>query len=496
MRVACLYVPDFPLAAWLRAQPELWGERVAVARHSGAQAELVAVSASAQQRGVRPGMRAAQAWSIDPSLAVRPLSPALQASAQAALVDCAASFSPCVEDAGDGLVYLDLQGLLGTLFPTAQSAATALEQRALRLGLSARVGVASGKLLAALAAQQGEGVLVLSPAEEAEFLAALPVAALHPSEKVAATLRRWGIRTVGQLAALPAPGVGSRLGPEGIALWRQARGEDLRPIVPRPLPEHFEEGIDLDYGVESLEPLLFVLRGLLERLLARLATQGWLCGGLQLRLHLTNRQREEHTLPVSWPHNEVKPLLALLRSHFEQHPPAAAIQGMGLRATAHPSRAMQLDLFRPAGPTATAWGATLTQVTALCGPERCGTPSIVPSHRPEAHTLRPFDPAFPPPAPVEPHPPSPAPVLALRYVRPPRVVEVFCDRDRLDFVRGNGVGGRVVECSGPWRLAGEWWKEEETYCRTYYDVHLSDGGLYRIYYEEQARTWFLEGVYD
>lgn len=496
MRVACLYVPDFPLAAWLRAQPELCGERVAVARQSGAQAELVAVSAAAQQRGVHPGMRASQAWSIDPSLTVRPLSPALQASAQAALVDCAASFSPCVEDAGNGMVYLDLHGLLGTLFPTAQSAATALEQRALRLGLTARVGVASRKWLAALAAQQSEAITILSSSQEAEFLAALPVAALHPSEEVAATLRRWGIRTVGQFAALPAQGVGSRLGPEGIKLWRQARGEDLHPIVPRPLPEFFEEGIDLEYGVESLEPLAFVLRGLLERLLARLSAQGWLCGGLQLRLYLTNRQREEHTLPVSWPHNEVKPLLALLRSHFEQHPPAAAIQGIALRASSHPLRAIQLDLFRPAGPTASAWGATLTQLTALCGPERCGTPGIVPSHRPEAYVLSPFDPTLPPPSRVEPETVSPTPALALRYVRPPCAIEVFCDRDRLDFIRGDGVGGRVVEFSGPWRLEGEWWEEEEAYCRTYYDVQLSDGGMYRIYYEEQAHTWFLEGVYD
>ncbi len=495
MPVACLYVPDFPLAAWIRAQPELGEERLAIARTSGAQAELVAVSAAARQRGVLPGMRAAQAWSLDPSLLIRPLSPALLASAQAALADCAASFSPCVEDAGDGVVYLDLQGLIGTLFPSLRALATALTQRAARFGLPARVGVARTKLAARLAARQGDGVTLLAPHEESEFLAALPIAVLQPSEAVAATLQRWGIATLGQLAALPAAGVGSRLGPEGVALWRQARGEDPHPLVPRPQPVFFEEGIDLDYGVESLEPFAFVLRGLLERLTTRLAAQGWLCSALHLRLRLAMRQREEHTLPVAWPHNEVKPLLALLRSHLEQHPPQAPIEGVVLRALPHPARPLQLDLFRSAGPTATTWGATLTQVLALCGPQRCGTPGVLASHRPQAHCLGAFDPTQTARTSAPTTPVAPFPVLALRHWRPPRPVEVFCDRDRPDFVRGEGVGGRVVSYAGPWRLQGEWW-QADAYDRTYYDVHLSDGGIYRVYREEPANQWFVEGVYD
>lgn len=496
MAIACLYVPDFPLAAWLRAEPELSTQRLAIARTSEAQAELVVVSPAAQRCGIQPGMRAAQAWSIDPSLIVRPLSPALMASAQAALADCAASFSPIVEDAGNGVVYLDLQGLIGTLFPSVGAFAAALSERATRFGLAARVGVASSKLVARLAACQGEGVTVLAAGEEADFLSSLPIAALHPSEQLAATLRRWGIATLGQLAALPAAGVGSRLGAEGLLLWRQARGEDLHPLQARPQPEFFEEGIDLDYGVESLEPFLFVLRGLLERLVVRLNAQGLLCGALQLRFGSTARSCAERTLPVCWPHNEVKPLLALLRAELERNPPQTSIASVVVRALPQPAQALQLDLFRAPGPTATEWGATLTQVLALCGPQRCGTPGVLASHRPELYSLGAFDPlgavatANPPAGPSAASPP-----LALRCWRPPRSVEVFCDRGYPDFVRGPGIGGRVVGYAGPWRLQGEWWGPE-AYARLYYDVHLSDGGIYRLYCDETAGQWFVEGVYD
>ena len=85
--------------------------------------------------------------------------------------------------------------------------------------------------------------------------------------------------------------------------------------------------------------------------------------------------------------------------------------------------------------------------------------------------------------------------LVVRALRPPRPVEVFCNRDRPDFLRGEGLGGRVVAVAGPWRLVGEWWSEAPL-ARDYYDLELSDGGLYRCYREQAAGRWFVDGVYD
>jgi hypothetical protein len=74
-------------------------------------------------------------------------------------------------------------------------------------------------------------------------------------------------------------------------------------------------------------------------------------------------------------------------------------------------------------------------------------------------------------------------------------VEVFCARDRPEFVRGENFAGRVVHAAGPWRVQGEWWSEG-TYARDYYDAQLSDGCVYRLYCEPGTQSWFVDGVYD
>jgi protein ImuB len=379
----------------------------------------------------------------------------------------------------------------------------------MHLGLDARIGVAGSKVAAYLAACHGGGVAVIPPGEEWHFLAPVPLKLLEPGPELAVTLQRWGIRCIGDLAALPITAVGTRLGPEGVSLVRRARGEDERPLVPRSQPLHFEEGVEIEYGIEALEPLLFVLRGLLDRLTARLALRGFICGDLRLALRLGNRGRDERTIAVAAPSNEVKSLLALVRLQLETHPPTAAIAGVCIAAVAERLRAAQLDLFRPNGPAPARLAVTLARLTAICGADRVGAPAVADTHRPDAYGITPFN-ASPPQSTVDSRQSkaarhgvlstldsalSPAIPLALRALRPPQVVEVFCARDRPDFVRGEGLAGRVVYAAGPWRVQGEWWSESG-YARDYYDVQLSDGCVYRLYCDLGTRSWFVDGVYD
>ena len=550
-RLACLYVPDFSLAALLRAEPELRGEPVVVADGLGPRARLLAVSTAAARHGVTTSLTLTQAVAIDAGLVVRPISADLLRAAQAALCDAAESFSPRVEDSGNGVAYLDLDGL-ATLFDgrhgeaasklagrdarattchsqriekhggaglcarvsagceTASEVsphwesqlANALAQRAAHLGLDAHVGVAGSKVAASLAARNGGGVTVIPPGEEWSFLAPVPVALLEPSPALAVTLQRWGLRRIGDLAALPASAVGARLGPEGVQLVRRARGEDERPLVPRPLPLHFEEGIDLEYGIDGMEPFCFVLRGLLDRLTARLAVRGFICGDLRLSLRLATRGRDERTVTVAAPSNDVKVLLTLVRLQLEAHPPPAAIEAVRVAAVPEHLRAAQLDLFRPNGPAPARLAVTLARLTAICGAERVGAPQVADAHRPDAYGVNTFQALGVGERKVStPDPPHPTPdtqllpPLALRAVRPPQAVEVFCARDRPEFVRGGCFAGRVVHAAGPWRVQGDWWSESR-YARDYYDAQLSDGCVYRLYCDLTTRSWFVDGVYD
>jgi protein ImuB len=537
MRIACLHVPDFPLAAWLRADPELRGAAVIVADGPGPRGRIVACSSHAAQRGIAVGHTAAQAVAIASGLEIRAVSPAAEHAAQAALCDAAYSFSPRIEDDGPGTVYVDADGLQG-LYASEDELARAMVRAARALGLEASVGIATTKIAAQLAARDGGGCAVIPAREEWRFLAPLSIDLLAPSPALRETLLRWGLRTLGDLGALPASAVATRLGPEGAALARRARGEDAYPLAPRPLPLHFEESTELDWGVDNLEPFLFVVRGLLDRLTARLVLRGLICGDLRLSLGLATHGRDERTVTVAVPSNDVKSLLTLVRLQLEAQPPAAPVETVRLAAVPERLRPMQLDLFRPNGPVPAQLAVTLARLGALCGAECVGAPAVADSYRPEAYGLVDFgtttsdvnrrqkltsdvgrrtsDVVGP-----SPHP-SPASnagegggatsnVLrptsyvscSLRALRPALQLAVFSNRGIPDVIRladetvetPYPCTGRVVSLAGPWRVQGEWWRAE-AYRRDYYDVQLSDGVLYRLFFDRTRQQWFVDGVYD
>ncbi|MFL5440771.1 MAG: hypothetical protein ACJ79W_16555, partial [Myxococcales bacterium] len=153
MRVACLLVPDLPLVAALRAEPHLAPRPLAIVQAGsdlGGRALVVAATPAASC--VAPGMTLAEARSLCPELLAEPDSPErIRAAAQAA-VEAACAVSPRVEEAGPGLVYLDVEGL-SSLFGDERGIARALVSSAERVGLCAAVGIGAGKPVALLAAR-------------------------------------------------------------------------------------------------------------------------------------------------------------------------------------------------------------------------------------------------------------------------------------------------------------------------------------------------------
>jgi len=493
-RIACLLVPDLPVAAVCRAVPDLAGRALALTEGTGPHARVVAASATARARGVKPGRHtAAQARAIATDLVIRPRDTGAERSAALALADVAASVASRIELAADGTVLLDAEGAIH-LVGTEAGLATALVARAARVGLSARAGVGASLTVARLAATFGDGVEVVPAGAERGFLAPLPLACLAPDPEIAATLERWGVRRLGDLARLPAAEVATRLGPAGAALIRAARGEDERPLAPCPLGGEIEESIALEHALEALEPLLFVLRGLLERTVARLGLAGIGCARVRLALGLEDRGRDERTLALVAPTREVKTILTCLRVELEARPPRAAIERVTVGAVPEAVRAAQLGLFVPPGPAPERLATTLARLAALCGAARVGAPAVVDSHRPGAAAVVPFAHGLagaPPPAPAA----ASSCRLVIRALRPPRPVEVFSERDAPGFVRGSGFGGRVVGAAGPWRVVTEWWSAA-TAARDYYDLELTDGGIYRCYRDLRSGGWFVDGVYD
>ncbi len=492
-RIACAWVPELAVAALMRTRPELRDASVAIADGRAAHSVVIAASATARAAGICDGMTAAQARVVCDDVVVVPYSVETVHAAGAALADVAATLGPRVELSDDGTVYLDCEGS-AALCASETELATILAARAQRHGLAACVGVAASKAAARIAARESGGVRVVARAEEPAFLAPLAIDLLDPDADTRATLTSWGVTRIGDLARLPAGEVAHRLGPAGALLARRARGEDDEILRCRATPTTLVEAITLEYGIDRLEPLLFLLRRLLDQLASRLALHGLACGALDVTLeHERGAAYPRRVVPAA-PTADAKVLLVLVRTHLERQPADDAVTGLRIAAATARVRTTQLDLFRSNGPSAVALAATIARLAALCGPERVGRPVDVDSHRPDAAAVTGFtDPTTSPPAHSNGVPTDAR--VALRAFRPPVALEVFESAGRLEYVRGRGFGGRVVHLAGPWRLRGEWWTADP-YDREYYDVELTDGALYRIFRDGRTRQWLADGMYD
>jgi protein ImuB len=448
---------------------------------------VLAVTAAAAN--VRPGMTVAQALATLPSLRVMtPRQPDVDA-ATAALADLGLGFAPRVDTEPERVFFQ--VGDLGQLYPDLSAVAHAVRARAARLGLEVRLGIAACKGLARIACRTAEiAIMPAAPAAARAFLAPLPLAMLAPNSEIAEALARWGLHTIGELARLRLEDVAVRLGAAGARLVRLARAQDDEAFLPQAPADAVEEGSELDYAIDSLDPLVFVLRGLIDRALARLACRGLACAGLTLRLIVEPRSFEIREVPLQAPTREAGILLQLVRLELSRRAPSAPVTGMTILVLPARVRATQLDMLRPNGPAPDRLAATLARLSALVGPEHVGTPRVANTWREEAMVID--GPATGEMRAVR-DSPSDTGALAMRRFRPPQEVEVIMERNGPSAFRGKETAARILIAAGPYRISGEWWSGK-AFHREYWDVHASDGAVYRMH--QDGEKWFLDGYYD
>jgi protein ImuB len=501
MRLCCVHVPQLALQSVLRRTPEARGTPAALLVPDGKRPPRVSEpSPEARRAGVRAGMTGAQAAAACPGVRLVSATPADVEAARAALADVGYAFAARV-DAGKEEVSFEV-GDLGALYPTGEAAiAQAVQARAARVGLGVRVAIADSKGIARVATRAGELCVVpAGPAGARAFLKPVPLRLLTADADLIQAMRRWGLRTAGDLAALPVPAVALRLGEAGARLCRLAGGDDDEPFVPRLPADALEEAVDLDYPIAELEPLSFVLRGLVDRALARLACRSLACAGLTLRLALDPRGLDVRTVPIAAPTRETATLLDLVRLDLARRPPAAPVVGVRIVALPARVRATQLDILRPAGPSPDRLAATIARLAALVGPENVGAPVVEDTWREEAVTVGAFI-SHTTDAPKAGAGPSTKPSLTIRRRRPPEEIEVLMGRSGPTALRGRETTARVLVAAGPYRLSGEWWRESRTpethgWAREYWDVHASDGAVYRVHQDQHDGRWYLDGYYD
>jgi protein ImuB len=334
-------------------------------------------------------------------------------------------------------------------------------------------------------------------------------------------LRKWGIETLGQLAALNKEELRDRLGADAVGLWERANGTASRPLKLVQPPETFDESFEFDHEIETAEPLLFILRRFLEQIALRLSSIYLVARELRLTIHFSGSSEEETTasLPrrtsekagaakethirvfkIPQPTNDVDLLFRMLHTHLENFKSDHPIVAVALSAQPIRPVSQQFGLFETALRNPHQLYETLARLTALVGNDRVGSPVLEETHRPDAFRMENFcwnigGTTSEPPVRLGPSenlrdttarvPP------ALRRFRPPANAAIFISQDR--HLQSDKVRGQIIEQVGPFLLSGNWW-DEKSWTRAEWDMQLENGELVRAH--EAEGIWKLDGVYD
>ena len=518
MLFACIYVPDFAVEALLRTAPELREQVVAVLDGTPPMLTVVAANTKARAAGIEAGMTKLQAEAC-PGVHLRRRSLAEEAAARDAVLDCAYAFSPRVEDtnreltSNDGkprsgdTVILDIAGLDRLLGPP-RIIARELSARVSKVGLTANVAVAGNADAAMHAARGFSGITVILPENEAERLGSLPVSLLGPSEEMLETLERWGIRDFGSLAALPTIALTQRLGQEGLRLQKLARGCVQRTLVPVEPTTKFEEAMELEDAVELLDPLMFVLNRMLERLCARLQSRALAATELRVTLEITGHEEQstqeqaasrsihQRTLQFPVPMQDSRTFLKLLQLELAAHPPQGPVKKLFLAAEAAPPRFAQSGLFLPRGLAPERLELTLARLRGLVGDDRVGSPELLDTHAPDAFRMRPF---YPQASVTRKDKDPQEQKIALRIFRPPLEAKVQIKQGVPVRVFVKGQPHQVTAVAGPWRNNGGWWTEQ-AWTRDEWDLELRTEEfrpwLVHVYRDLSSAKWYVESTLD
>jgi len=300
---------------------------------------------------------------------------------------------------------------------------------------------------------------------------------------------------------------------------------DSRPMVPWVDEIPFEAALELEWPIEGLEPLSFVLARLLEPLAERLERADRGAAVLYTSLRLTSRTVFTRTLQLPAPMRDPKTLRTLILLDLESHPPDAPIDIVRVYIEPTPAKVLQWTLLERAQPAPEQVSTLIARLTALMGEGHVGSPQLVDTWRPGAFAMSDFrsridDQLKKVEGAIEKQSANRQSTIdqqseisnlrsALRRFRFPIPTRVTVSEGRPVRVQTDRQGftsGAIVQAAGPWRTSGNWWETpgprqksepgSNAWDRDEWDVAMTDGTVYRLVVEREVGQWFLEGVID
>jgi protein ImuB len=503
--IVCALVPSYKVAAARVREPAL-RERAVLVVDRLERGHVLDLDVRAYALGARRGMTLLQAGSCAREARVTVDEPAHNRALWERALDALDAASPLVEDANEGVAFLEMRGIAGS---PQRWIGAALEPLAAVQGddgaaLPFAFGLAVNRFVARAAARvaAGDGIArIVRAGEERAFLAPLALDVLGIDEDTIGRLRLFGIRTLGQLAALPNGPFVRRFG-VAAARWHQhARGLDDTPLVPRPRTLRIDRALFGEGSASREDQLLFALRSLVARVADDVAYAGKRCGFLRLHLECENGETRELTTLLAQPTSQQATMFDLLRARLEGVTLQSPVTGLRLGAERLDEGGAELSLFAGDDPDPEIVGIALARLAAALGEGSALRARVVDGNRYETRFR---------------YEPFTADVLA-RPRSAPRTATPFPERASLtlrlivplaiEVVTSEGFPSRVgtpprtvIDVAGPWRTDEAWWDDvlaapvSHTVVRDEFDVLLDGGALWRI--ARDGAAWTLRGTYD
>jgi protein ImuB len=519
MRTLMMWCPDWPvIAAGITEGVNVHGP-VAV-MHAN---RVLACSPAARAEGIRRGLRKREAQGRCSHLVVVDHDQGRDARAFEPVVAAVEELAPGVEVLRPGACALAARGPSSYYGGEAEAAERLVEHVALRCGVEIQAGIADGIFAAMLAARAGR---IVAPGETSGFLAGMDVATLDRPD-LTSLLRRLGMRTLADFAALPAGDVLSRFGFDAAYAHRLAAGSDERPLAVRKPPPDLDVVGEYDPPLDRVDLAAFAAKALAERLHERLAGHGLAATRLGIEAH-TEAGEELHRV---WRHDGLLDAPALadrvrwqLDGWLTGTGRAKALSGvLPAKPTAGIDRLRLIPdgVVRHAGMQAGLWGEVgvaderahraLVRVQGLLGPDSVFT-AVLGGGRGYADRVRlvPWGDERTPDRPADPPWPGklPAPAPATVLTEPAAVSIRKADGGPLtvdDRLVMNGLPGSVAVgreppvavagWAGPWPTQERWWAPTEASWLIRLQLGLADGRALLVA-QRPDRQWIVEAIYD
>ena len=498
-RLACIDLKAFPLQLLLRREPG-WRDRpAAVVARDKPNAKILWLNEKARDCGILPGMRYAAGLGLSADLCAGVIEQKEITRAIDAIVERLRRFGPDVEADREepGLFWVSARGL-ERLERSPRSWAEAMGLVLARLGFDAGIVVGSsrfGSYALARALREPMVWVLRDAAEEHASTRRVALARLPIDPAARDALIALGILTIGDLLKLPADGLRDRFGKEVYRLHLLARNEDGSPLQPEKEALCLRESIildpDLASGERDVSRLLFVIKRLLDPLLARLAENRQALATLVLELQLDRGAGLVERLTPADPTLHGQQLLDLLLLRLEALKLKAGVVELALQAEAVPATQKQLDLFaaQPKRDPA-AVKRSFARLRAEFGEGAVVRAHLRDGHLPEGNYE--WQPLL--------ELPKPKPRLGrrvlMRRLRAHPWALPHRPRHEEDGWQLRGRDDASVQALlGPFVVSGGWWRNHHAHDlrRDYYFAGTLKGEWLWVYRDRRKRRWFLHG---